>query len=542
MDILIVHTCAKIPSQDSEVLGVHEMQRHDVIIIGAGIAGLTSAAYLAQSGAHVLVCEQSTQVGGYFNSFRRDGYLFDGGIKAIENAGILRPTLAQLGLLDRVKLTASPIALITQSDVQPIQSPADIDSYFFSMMALFPGQRVGLGRVLHDVQSITTALTALVRLSSSSFAATPEEARKMAGGFRQNLGALARIPSVMSLSKGTLRGYLTRHLSDPHLINLLCDVFPDGTTPLFGLAYYSLFLDYYYPEGGMQAVPDALAASIREKGGQILLNADVQQITTAAGRATGVVLADGSACSAGHVIACGDARRTFTKLLPLGSLPDRFLAPMLRAEPSHSVFTVFLGVNIPADQLGLKGCPHVFYAPDLLGIEGTDRVGTDDYFSRVPQEISVPCLLQPGLAPEGKSGIILSALTTWHYAGHWGTEDGRPTPQSENLRNRFAEQMVTSLTKFIPALADSIELQFTSTPFSMQARTLNDKGAIVGWSYDQHRTWSRGSLLQIAKSVRTPIPNLLMAGHWAFSPGGSPIAVLTGKLAANSILRSRGEE
>jgi len=119
------------------------MEQYDVIVIGAGIAGLTSAAYLAQSGVHVLVCEQSAQVGGYFNSFRRDGYLFDGGIKAIENAGIMRPTLAQLKLLDRVKLVPSPVALITQSSVQPIRSPADIDQYFFSMMALFPEQRPG---------------------------------------------------------------------------------------------------------------------------------------------------------------------------------------------------------------------------------------------------------------------------------------------------------------------------------------------------------------------------------------------------------------
>jgi phytoene dehydrogenase-like protein len=517
------------------------VEQHDVIVVGAGIAGLTAAAYLARSGAHVLVCEQSNQVGGYFNSFRREGYLFDGGIKAIENAGILRPTLAQLGLLDRVKLLRSPIALITRSDVQPVRSPADIDAYFRSMMELFPGQRDGLARVLHDVQSITTALTALVRLSSSSFAATPEEARKTAGGFGENMRALARIPSVMSLSRGTLRGYLAKRLSDPHLVNLLCDVFPDGTTPLFGLAYYSLFLDYFYPEGGMQAVPDALAGSIREHGGEILLGADVRQIMIAGGLATGVALADGRSWTAGHVIACGDARRTFTTLLPQGALPESFLAPMLRAQPSHSVFTVFLGVNMPADQLGLKGCPHVFYAPDLVGIEGTDRVRTDDYFSRVPQEISVPSLLRPDLAPEGKSGIILSALTTWDYAESWGMEGGQPSPRTDELRARFAHQMVASLEKLIPGLADHVEFSLTGTPYSMYTRTLNDKGAIVGWSYDRNTTWPRGSILQIAKSVRTPIANLLIAGHWAFTPGGSPVAVLTGRLAASTILKSRQE-
>jgi hypothetical protein len=75
----------------------------------------------------------------------------------------------------------------------------------------------------------------------------------------------------------------------------------------------------------------------------------------------------------------------------------------------------------------------------------------------------------------------------------------------------------------------------------MYTRTLNDKGAIVGWSYDRNTTWPRGSILQIAKSVRTPIANLLIAGHWAFTPGGSPVAVLTGRLAASTILKSRQE-
>jgi len=102
--------------------------------------------------------------------------------------------------------------------------------------------------------------------------------------------------------------------------------------------------------------------------------------------------------------------------------------------------------------------------------------------------------------------------------------------------------MVASLAKLIPGLAEHVEFSLTGTPYSMYTRTLNDKGAIVGWSYDRTSTWSRGSLFQIAKSVRTPITNLLMAGHWAFSPGGSPVAVLTGKLAANSILKSRREE
>ena len=58
----------------------------------------------------------------------------------------------------------------------------------------------------------------------------------------------------------------------------------------------------------------------------------------------------------------------------------------------------------------------------------------------------------------------------------------------------------------------------------------------MGWSYHKERTFSRGNFLQMKSSVFTPIPGLLTAGHWAYSPGGSPVAILTGKLAAEAVL------
>lgn len=73
--------------------------QYDVIITGAGLSGLIAAAYLLKEGAHVLVCEQAGQVGGLFNSFRREGYQFDCGIKAVENSAVMMPMLAQLDLL-----------------------------------------------------------------------------------------------------------------------------------------------------------------------------------------------------------------------------------------------------------------------------------------------------------------------------------------------------------------------------------------------------------------------------------------------------------
>lgn len=514
------------------------MVDYDAIVIGAGISGLTAAAYLAKGGARVLVCEQAGQVGGLFNSFWQEGYLFDGGIKAVENAGILIPMLAELGLLSWVRLHKSPVALITENTVHPIRSLEDVEAYFQFLAGHFPDQRDGLQKVLDDVLHIGDLLGALVGLVRSSFEEMTGETA-VPKSLKDRFAALGHLPATLMHVHAPLRRYLGKRLSNPSLVNLLSHLFPDGTGALFGLAYFSMFLDYYYPEDGIQAVPTALAGAVQAGGGEILLNTRVARICLEHGRASGVALADGTELRASHVVAAADARQSFTQLMPAAAVPPSFTRKLLAAEPSHSAFAVFLGLDIPVEQLNLQGCGHLFYAPDLTGMGEGDR-DREDYFARVPQELSVPCLHQASLAPRGRTGLILSALTSWGYAENWGLDAGKPTERYRRLGEKFARQMVTSLETFIPGLSHRVELCATATPYTLETRTSNFQGAIMGWSYDRKKAFHQTSLLRIARSVETPIPNLLMAGHWSFSPGGSPVAVLTGKLAARRILRAPG--
>ncbi|NLD03742.1 MAG: FAD-dependent oxidoreductase, partial [Clostridiales bacterium] len=71
---------------------------YDVIVAGGGMAGLTAAAYLSRAGQRVLLCEKEDRLGGLVGSFSHHGYVFDAGIRAMENSGVLFPMLRQLGL------------------------------------------------------------------------------------------------------------------------------------------------------------------------------------------------------------------------------------------------------------------------------------------------------------------------------------------------------------------------------------------------------------------------------------------------------------
>ena len=71
---------------------------YDAIVVGGGAAGLTAAAYLAKSGYATLLCEKENKLGGLVNAFSRNGFVYDGGIRAMENSGVMLPMLKSLGI------------------------------------------------------------------------------------------------------------------------------------------------------------------------------------------------------------------------------------------------------------------------------------------------------------------------------------------------------------------------------------------------------------------------------------------------------------
>jgi phytoene dehydrogenase-like protein len=117
---------------------------YDAVVIGGGLAGLTAGAYIARDGHSLLVCEQSDQTGGYFRSFQREGFYFDAGLKAVENAGILLPMLHQLKLDKKVNLHKSISAMVLADGFIVLKTTQDIRDYYGILGRHFPDQLPGL--------------------------------------------------------------------------------------------------------------------------------------------------------------------------------------------------------------------------------------------------------------------------------------------------------------------------------------------------------------------------------------------------------------
>ena len=111
-------------------------KHYDSVVVGAGIAGLTSAVYLARGGQKVLLLEKNDECGGLVNTFTRDGFGFEAGVRALEDAGIIFPMLKDLGI--EMEVVKSKVSLGVANEIMHIEDLDSLEEYKSLLKKLFP--------------------------------------------------------------------------------------------------------------------------------------------------------------------------------------------------------------------------------------------------------------------------------------------------------------------------------------------------------------------------------------------------------------------
>ena len=125
---------------------------YDAIVVGGGIAGLTAAAYLSKAGRTTLLCEKENTCGGLINSFERDGFVFDGGIRAFENSGVVFPMLRHLGL--DIEFVKNHVSLGIEDRVIRINTEDNIKDYQALLSELYPDSSNQINEIITQTRQI----------------------------------------------------------------------------------------------------------------------------------------------------------------------------------------------------------------------------------------------------------------------------------------------------------------------------------------------------------------------------------------------------
>ena len=305
-----------------------------VVIIGAGIAGLTAATRLAQRGYDVTVLEKNPQVGGKVYEYRAAGFRWD-----------IAPTLSAPKSALAALFADLDLDLADYLSLRPIDPQA---RYFFPDGSVFnacrdlPALAAEIDRIAPgDYQGVLRFLAAAARWQSS-------KASGVGSGWMGK-----RFDSLRSMHQVIARFVKSDQLQLA-LGSLAANV---GGSPFalpaahIALAHEALGGGSWYPQGGVYALATALDRLAREAGATIQVNCPVRSIEVKDDRARGVVLFDGRALKADAVLANVDAFSTLRYLLPEAELPAPLQHRLIRKRMSLSAFVIMLGVRGAFPQL-----------------------------------------------------------------------------------------------------------------------------------------------------------------------------------------------
>jgi all-trans-retinol 13,14-reductase len=526
---------------------------HEIIIVGAGLAGLTAAAYLSRAGHDVLLIEKNETCGGLLSSIQKDGFVFDAGPRSIENAGTVRPFLNDLEI--SLELFESPVSIGIENEVIHMTSPESINEYQSLLERLFPGNKEEINAIFSLIEKILKDMTILYGIDNPIF----RDMKNIGYLFRELLPYLPKfLLAIRRINRRNdpVEDRLRKLTSNQSLINIIAQHFFKNTPTFFALGYFHVYLEYLYPKGGTGKIPEAVSQKIINWGGSILYGTEVHEIIPSERKLTDI---EGTTFLYENLIWCADLKSLYQRLNYQDLEENIFRKIKIQEEEilakrgGDSVFSLFIAINEPLDTFKSISNGHFFYTPSKQGLQEStwNNLRTiienfehtpketiiqwvEDYCELNTYEISIPGLRDPSLVPTNKTGLIVSILFDYDL-----TKKVQEAGWYEELKTIIENCIISVLTNSIyPNIKDKILFQFSSTPISISNRVGSSEGAITGWSFEEPVPVVQG-ILNIFKSVKNPIPNVQQAGQWVYSPSGVPIAILTGLVAAKNLMKDK---
>lgn len=529
---------------------------YDVVIVGGGIAGLTAGAFISKEGHRVLICEKEKWIGGLVNSFNYKGFRFDGGIRAMENSGVLLPMVKGLGL--DIEFKKSYVSVGMEDKVVSVETKDSLMDYQKMLENQFPDNKEDVKEIIKEINVIMKYMDVLYGIDNPLFMDLKNDRKYL---FKTLLPWLFKylktIRKIIKLDQ-PIEEYLTKFSDNQSLINMIDQHFFKETPAFFALSYFSLYLDYQYPKGGTGTLTEKMAELIIANKGIILKETTIQSIDAEKKEA---IDSQGNAYGYKKLIWAADLKRLYNAL-SIDSVKDDSIKKNILERKAllkdkvggDSVHTLYLTLDVEPDYFKKISNPHFFYTPykdglfnvDIEEIEDKDkqvsgkRYITDKselltwlerYFTLTTYEISIPVLRDPKMAPEGKTGLIISTLFEHSLVKHIN-EMGWYDEFKQISEKHIIEVLNATIYK---GIKEKIIDSFSSTPLTIERITGNSDGGITGWAFTNRPIPAVNKMPRVTDSVLTPIPDVFQAGQWSYSPAGLPISIMTGKIAADKV-------
>jgi phytoene desaturase len=432
------------------------------VVIGAGFGGLAAAARLRAMGHPVTLVEAGDQPGGRGRAFERDGFHFDAGPTVI-TAPYLFDELFELFDKDsRDYFTLKPVDpfyRVAFPDGRHFDYVGDDERLFQEIAKFNPDDVDGYKKLVeHSKRIFDVGYTELVDADFSRF-----------GDMMKIVPDLIRLRAYRSLY-----GLVAHYIKDDALRQVFTfQPLLIGGNPFRAPGIYLLIhwlerkWGVHFAMGGTTSIVRGLTQLLEEVGVDIRLNAPVERIETRNGRATGVLLADGTFLESDIVVSNADPATVYTKLIDASARRKHSDAAIARKKYSMSLFVGYFGTN--------KTYPELAHHSILLGprykellTDIFDRKKLADDFSLY---LHAPTRTDPSLAPPGcESFYVLSPVPNQLSGIDWSIQGPR-----------YMDRILDALdAEHLPGLRDNLATHFHVDPRYFEGDLRSYRGAAFG--------------------------------------------------------------
>jgi phytoene desaturase len=481
-----------------------------VVVVGAGLAGLSAALRLRGAGREVTVVERGAGPGGRAGRVERGGYALDTGPSVFTAPELVADALGAVGEKLEERLTLLPLETTYRAqyaDGSHLDVHADPDAFSAEVeRTCGPDEADALRRYL-------AGLAALYRLQLRTF-------------IDRNLDSPLDLlgPELLTLARRGGFGRLSRHVdrffADDRLRRLFSfQALYAGVSPYRAIAAYAVIaqLDIgagvWHPVGGIAAVPRALAAAAADAGVGFRYGAGVEELETSGARVSAVRLADGRRLPADAVVVTTDQPHT--------------LVPGLRGprRPVYSPSCVALHLGVRNE---LPGQAHHTISFGAAWREVFRELTRDGRPMTDPSLlISMPSVTDRSLAPDG--GQVLSVVAPTPNLDR--RSGGNPDLDWTTLGPRYRDEILGVLeARGWTGITDAIEVEEMATPLDWAAQ-----GMAAGTPFALAHTFGQTGPFRPSTLPRSGPENVVLAGS-SVQPGvGVPMVLISGRLAAERI-------
>jgi phytoene desaturase len=488
-----------------------------VLVIGAGIGGIATAARLARHGYQVTVLEKGERAGGRCNRLVKDGHSFDTGPTLFLMPRIYAQTFADVGerMEDHLDLQrVDPSYRVHFADESTLVLTSDLHAMRAQLEAIEPGSFGAFLRYLSEGhRSYTLGL--------------PHLAERSFHNLRDFFSFLLRVPLFGTKLLTTHHDNIGQYFNDDRLKpaftfqDMYLSLSPFEAPAIYSLLQYAEFSGgVWLPMGGMYRVVEALVGIAEKWGARFIYQAPVKQINVVSQQATGVTLADGRQIESDIVVANADLPYVYRSLLPDDGMAER----LDRKEYTCSTLMFHWGVDKQYPQFG----SHNLFVPANYR-HTLDRILKD---LTLPEELTfyihTPVHIDPSMAPEGQDTLIVIVPV-----GHINDAAPQDWPAIQKQARRLVLQRLARIG--VHDLEEHMKFEVSYTPSDWLSRYNLTKGSTLGLA---HNLMQMGLFRPRNRHAR--YRNLYFVGASTHPGSGVPTVLLSARFAAERILQDAG--